>query len=190
MADERIRSFVAVDLPDPARCAAAEVARALRTSPGGEAVRLVRAEALHVTLRFLGNVETSRISVLVEHVAAGIGGLVSFQLELGGVHVFPLRRPRVIALDVTPEAPLGELAAAVERGVVAAGFEPEERSFRAHLTLGRVRGREAPGVAGVAPPPPTPFDVTEAVLFRSDLGPRGASHTPLERMALRGCISP
>ena len=100
MADERIRSFVAVDLPDPARRAAAEVARALRTSPGGEAVRWVRAEALHVTLRFLGNVETSRISALVEHVAAAIGGLASFRLELGGVHVFPLRRPRVIALDV------------------------------------------------------------------------------------------
>ena len=75
-------------------------------------------------------------------------------------------------------------------GFVAAGFEPEKRGFRSHLTLGRVRGRELPDVAGVAPPPPTPFEVAEAVLFRSDLGPRGAKYTPLERIALGGIVHP
>ena len=94
----------------------------------------------------------------------------------------------MIALDVAPEALLGELATAVECGVVAAGFEPEQRGFLAHLTLGRVRGRELPDVAAVAPPPPAPFEVVETVLFRSDLGREGAQYTPLERIALGGSV--
>jgi 2'-5' RNA ligase len=123
-------------------------------------------------------------------VAAALGGVAPFRLELGGVQVFPPRRPRVIALEVVPEAALAALAAAVERGVVAAGFAREERPFRAHLTLGRLRDRALPDVAGVAPPPPAPFDVAEVVLFRSDLEPRGARYTPLERMALGGGVPP
>jgi 2'-5' RNA ligase len=191
--DERrtIRSFIAVDLPEPARGAAAGVSRALRSAPGGADVRWVRPETLHVTLRFLGQVETSRVAGLAAQVAGAIAGIAPFRLTLGGLQVFPgPSRPRVVALEIAPAAPLAALAAAVERGVVAAGFEPEPRRFRPHLTLGRVRGRAAPDVAGVAPPPPSPFEVSEAVLFRSDLGSQGAHYTPLERMSLGGSIHP
>jgi 2'-5' RNA ligase len=191
MTDTRIRSFIAVDLPEPARRAAAAVARSLRAAPGGDGVRWVRPEALHVTLRFLGQIETAQLAPLVQGVAGAIAALPPLRLELGGVQVFPTPdRPRAVALTVAPEAPLAALAAAVERGVVAAGFEPESRRFRPHLTLGRVRGRVAPEVAGAPPPPPSPFEVSEVVLFRSDLGPQGARYTPLERMSLGGSIHP
>src|SRR5262245_269882 len=170
-AQPTIRAFIAVELSDAARRAAAAVCQALRAAAGGPDVRWVRPEALHVTLRFLGQLETSRLPALVESVAAALAGSAPFRLELGAVQLFPgPGRPRVVVLEVGPEAPLAALAAAVERGVVAAGCEPEPRRFRPHLTLGRVRGRAAPDVA-TAPPPPSPFEVTEAVLFRSDLGP-------------------
>ncbi len=172
------------------RRAAAAVCQALRAAAGGTDVRWVRPEALHVTLRFLGQLETSRLPALVESVAAAVAGSAPFRLELGAVQLFPgPGRPRVVALEVGPEAPLAALAAAVERGVVAAGCEPEPRRFRPHLTLGRVRALAAPDLAS-APSSPSPFEVTEAVLFRSDLGPRGAQHTPLERMPLGGSIHP
>ncbi len=188
---ETIRAFIAVELSDAARRAVALLECALRDLPGGGDVRWVRPEALHVTLRFLGQVETSRLAALVERVGGSVAGIAPFRLELGGVQLFPApERPRVVALEVAPEAPLAALAAAVERGVVAAGFEPEPRRFRPHLTLGRVRGRAAPDVVGADLPPPLRFDVTDAVLFRSDLGPQGAKHTPLERMPLGGSIHP
>lgn len=188
---ETLRAFIAVDLPEPVRRAAAEVSRALHSAPGGEGVRWVRPEALHVTLRFLGQIEASRVAALARDVAGAIAGVPRLHLELGAVQVFPTpSRPRVVALGIAPEEPLAALAAAVERGVVAAGFESESRRFRPHLTLGRIRGRAAPDVAAVDPPPPSPFEVKEAVLFRSDLLPQGARYTPLERMPLGGSIHP
>jgi 2'-5' RNA ligase len=91
-------------------------------------------------------------------------------------------------LGLAPEAPLAALAAALERAARAAGFAPEERSFKAHLTLGRVVGRRAPSLEGVASPEPAPFPVSEIVLFRSVLGPGGSTYTPLERIALGGSL--
>jgi 2'-5' RNA ligase len=91
----------------------------------------------------------------------------------------------VVALTLEPEAPLAELAAAVERGVAAAGFAPESRSFRAHCTLGRTQPRgRYPDVTAPVTVPDFTLDVTEAVLFRSDLERGGARHTPLERLPL------
>jgi 2'-5' RNA ligase len=65
-----------------------------------------------------------------------------------------------------------------------AGFSPEERAFRPHLTLGRVRDRAHPELAAAGALAAEPFRVAEVVLFRSDLHPDGAVHTPLERMPL------
>lgn len=183
--DATIRAFFAVDLDAVARRAASEVARALRAAPGGDGVRWVRPEGLHVTLRFLGNIETERIPPLLRAVREQTADLRPFQIRLGGAHPFPSpRRPRVVVLEVAPAEPLAELAEAVERGVVAAGFAAEPRPFRAHLTLGRVRGRRFPSATAAAAPEAAACDVEEAVLFRSDLDRSGARYTPLERIPL------
>jgi len=98
----------------------------------------------------------------------------------------PGRRPRVVVLELAPEAPLAALAEAVERGVVAAGCAPEPRAFRGHLTLGRVRERGAPPSLAELAVPPAVFEVTESVLFASELHPSGSRYTPLERVPLGG----
>jgi 2'-5' RNA ligase len=188
--DERggsIRAFFGIPLSDAACRVAAELQRGLRRLPGGDAVRWVRPELLHVTLRFLGDVATDRIPEIVERVRAETAPLGPFRLRLGGVHPFPsARRPQVVVLDVGPVEPLEELAEAVERGVVAAGFAPESRRFRAHLTLGRVRGRRFPSAPSAPTPDEAAWDVREAVLFRSELHRSGARYTALERIALGG----
>lgn len=183
---ERQRLFWAVELPGAAGEAVAAVVRVLRERPDGDAVRWVRAENLHVTLRFLGDVAADRVPVLQESVASQVAPIAPFELALGEAHAFPsARRPRVIALVVQPPEPLEALAAAVERGVQAAGFAPEPRRFRAHLTLGRVRPRESvPDVTGPDTRVAETLHVTEAVLFRSELRPSGARYTPLARAAL------
>jgi 2'-5' RNA ligase len=136
---DAVRAFFAIELGEPARRAAAEVARRLREAPGGDGVRWVRPEALHVTLRFLGDIAPAQVAPLARRAAGELAALAPFALRLGPAALFPTpRRPRVVALDLAPEAPLTALAAALERAVVAEGFAPEPRAFRAHLTLGRV----------------------------------------------------
>jgi 2'-5' RNA ligase len=180
-----IRAFFAVDLDAGSRAAVACVADALRASPGGDRVRWVRHESYHVTLRFLGEIDADRIESIVSCVSEQTAAIEPFSLELGGVQLFPSRRrPQFVVLDVGPVEPLSELAAAVERGAVAAGFGAEPRPFRAHLTLGRIRGRKTPVVTGVVTAAGETGAVTEAVLFRSELHRSGARYTPVARTSL------
>jgi len=182
--DGTIRAFFAVDLDAPVREAASAVANALRASPGGEHVRWVRPEALHVTLRFLGDIDASRVDPLAGAVGDALAEQAPFEMALGAAHLFPNpRRPRVVVLGVAPEAPLAALAEAVEGAVAAAGFAPEARRFRPHLTLGRIRGRGAPRV-DAASAPRARCEVREAVLFRSELHAEGARYTALAHIPL------
>ena len=188
---DAIRTFVAIDLDSEARRAAADWLSRLRAEPDASAVRWVRPEALHVTLRFLGNIEAGRVAALARAVGAEVARIAPFELALGAPKLFPsARRPRVVALALEPEAGVAELAAAVERGVVAEGCEPEARRFRAHLTLGRIPGQSAPALPAAAGAKQARLRVGEVVLFRSDLSRSGARYTPLERMPLGGTVHP
>jgi len=186
-----VRAFFAIDLDERARSAAAEFTDEWRARPGGDAVRWVRAENLHVTLRFLGDIDCDRITRLAGCVREQITALSPFRLQLGGARLFPSkRRPLIVALGVGPAEPLAELAAAVERGVVAAGFDPESRPFDAHLTLGRIRKKRFPLVTGEVTTGGESCPVNEVVLFKSELQSSGAHYTPIERAPLGGEPSP
>jgi 2'-5' RNA ligase len=183
VSDAPVRAFFAIDLDAAARASALGVLRVLREAPGGGAVRWVRPEGLHVTLHFLGNIERAQATPLARAVSEEVREIARFDLALGAARLFPsVRRPRVVALDVKPAERVAELAAAVERGVTREGFEPEGRSFRAHLTLGRIRQGGGPDPSGVAAAGSSP--VEEVVLFRSELSRSGARYTPLERVGL------
>jgi 2'-5' RNA ligase len=181
-----VRAFFAWDLPEGAKAALGALARELRARPNGDAVRWVRSEGYHVTLRFLGNVATELVPELVTAVRKELEGAEAFAVALGAPHVFPsARQPRVVVVEVSPEAPLAALATRIETGVVTAGLPAEKRGFRAHLTLGRVRSRRLPPLDAVAPAlRPGPLAVAEVVLFQSDLGENGSRYTPLARLPL------
>jgi 2'-5' RNA ligase len=189
----RLRTFFAIEIGDDARRAAAALVGRLRDEPGGDAVRwILRPEAYHVTVRFLGPTPAERVPALVEAVRRAASGIAPFALELGAVGAFPgARRPRVVFVAVEPHEPVAALAAAVERGVVAAGFPPEARRFHGHLTLGRVREQRRrvrlPERERCAP---APFRVDSLVLFRSQPSPAGSTYTPLAQIALGGVASP
>ena len=181
---ETIRAFFGVELEEAARQAAARVAHDLGERPGGEGVRWVPPRNYHVTLRFLGQIARKDTPSLIRHVAREARTHAPFELSLGEVTGLPTRRrPRVVVLELCPAKPLVSLARAVECGVVAAGFPTESRAFRAHLTLGRVK-RGALSLVNPPVPKRCSFQVSEAVLFRSQLGPTGALYDPLERIAL------
>jgi len=185
----KLRTFIGLALEEPALGAAACCLEALRSGPLGRDARFVRPEGLHVTLRFLGAIESDAVPALFRAVAASVFPLACFPVHLGALHAFPSpQRPRVLALGLEPETKLAELAAAVERGVVAAGFVPEPRPFRAHVTLARVHAGRRPVLEGVPGPAPAQFTAREATLFESRPGSGGSLYTPLERMALGGPV--
>jgi len=190
-----VRAFFAIAFEaDVLRAVAAELAR-LRAQPGADALRFVRPEAVHVTLRFLGEIPREQVGPVAAASRTEVARVAPFAATLGGVHAFPSpRRPRVLALALEPEAPFAALAAAVERSVVATGFAPEPRGFRAHATLARLRpGRRLDPAFAAGPAPaaaPVSFPVREVVLFASTLAPDGATYTPLERMSLGGVDHP
>ena len=190
-ADEpRLRSFIAIGLADPARTAVVKYLERLRATVGG--VAWTRAENLHLTLKFLGDVAAERIPSLADRLRAVAAGTRPFTLRVVGVGVFPnLARPRALWVDVVSPA-LPPLVHAVEVACVAEGFEPERRPLHPHVTLGRIRApsrRGASDLALLAADGSREFGVAtveSVVLFRSELRSNGARHTALATWPLQG----
>lgn len=178
MSSERGRLFVALDLPGAARSAAARWGRALVESAPG--CRLVEAEALHVTLCFLGDRDANEVGALGELVATCARPVGS--LAFSGGLALPRRRPRVFALAVAdPAGALAALHGDLWSGIeAAAGITPERRRFRPHVTVARTRG----AVGSLLPAPELAFSGAAVTLYRSELGSGPARYTPLERVPL------
>jgi len=179
-----VRAFFAWALPEAVRAEIAEQVRALRARPNGDAVRWVRSEGYHVTLRFLGNVALPLVPELVEGARQALQGAKPFAVRLGPPQAFPsARRPRVIVLALEPEVELAALAERIEAAVVRSGLRPEKRRFRAHVTLGRLRNQKLPEL-GLPSFGSGSLAVNEVVLLQSDLGRDGSRYTPLAHLPL------
>lgn len=186
--DTAVRAFVALPCPPRLRGAVAEaVARGRRAA---RSVRWSDPERVHLTLRFLGRAEPAPLTALDARLTRTAAGAAPLSLEPAGLGAFPsLERPRVLWLGFADAEPIERLAEAIEADARAAGFEPDERPFTAHLTLGRVRGEggRAAVRALVDWEPSTGQERVDAmVLYRSDLGPGGARHSALESYPLGG----
>jgi len=136
-----MREFLAIPLPEALRRAAAASRDVLAAE--GDGWRFVRDEGLHLTIRFLGEVDPSRRDVLDAAWRAATKGADRLALRLRGAALVPATgRPRVLWLGleaVTPDGLLARLVDRVERAARAQGFSPEDRPFAAHLTLARAR---------------------------------------------------
>ena len=139
------RIFVAVPLPADTVAAVAHLVDEIRAEGvpgGGHDVRWVRLDGLHFTLRFLGPTLDDRIEPTLAAVRRAAPAIVPFEIVLGGAGSFPEgRRPRALWLGVLEGADaLAGAAATIDRELVGAGWSPETRPFRAHLTLARSDG--------------------------------------------------
>jgi RNA 2',3'-cyclic 3'-phosphodiesterase len=195
MAKERLKSpqarlFVALDLPEEVR---SEIVAWGRRELDDPALRPVRAEALHVTLAFLGYRAEREIPRLAEIVEAS--GATAPRIELQD----PVGKPspgraRLFALPAVSPAAV-TLQAELERRLVDERlYEPEKRPFWPHVTVARVRprGRGSRQPDRVRKPPGElsqellqPFSGVRMTLYRSQLQPQGAQYTPLAQVKLR-----
>lgn len=192
--EETRRLFCAVELTEEARAAAfAHLTRLRATLAAPARVSWERAEKLHLTLKFFGEVEAGRAEALAAALARAAEGARPLALRLEAAGVFPsAARPNVIWLGVSDEAGgLARLHARVGEECAGAGFPRERRPFHPHVTLARVR--QADGETrrlarrhvelGFGP---VQFEAGEIVLMRSVLGPGGSVYAPLSRHALNG----
>lgn len=183
------RLFVAVKI-DPEVLERLGEARS-RLEDNLRGIRWVRRENLHLTLKFLGQVDDEKIAAIGNALKHALAPLPRFAVSSRGLGVFPdIRKPKVLwaGLDAAPLAPL---ARAVEEALAALGFEREAREFKPHLTLGRWRefaGRSDALRGEIEKWRRSDFGasgIKDAVLFQSVLKPDGAVYTPLNVFPLR-----
>jgi 2'-5' RNA ligase len=192
-----VRAFVALALPANARAATAAVQRRLMDAAGRDSpVRWVRAEAIHLTLSFLGQIPERRVAEITAALAEAIRGRHALPVVLHGAGAFPtVERPRVIWLGLDdPSGALVALQAEVVRRLAELGFRPEERPFSPHLTLGRVANearaqdrrfdRLRQALAGLQNATAETAVLTDLVLMQSRLSSAGSEYHPLWKVVL------
>ncbi len=169
-----MRLFAALELPPPVKAA-------LLASMGGVAgARWQREDQLHLTLRFIGEVDRHT----AQDIAAALGrvNLRPFAAELGEPGMFDHRgRVDTLWVGVRPAEPLARLARAINAALAGVGIPPEPRAFVPHITL--ARGREMLGVTAwpQGPIPRLGWTVDSFALFESQLARDGSVYSVLAR---------
>lgn len=186
---EKIRTFIAIELNQDLQDSLTRLQDRLKRQAAERSVRWVRPEGIHLTLKFLGDVPAPRIASISRAVEATCHDFAPFGIELAGMGCFPnTHRPRVVWVGVRePSGALVRLQKAVESALVELDFEPEDRPFTPHLTLGRVQRHAsrsdqqrlgeliAESNVGLL----SAMTVSLVHVMRSDLRPDGAVYTVL-----------
>lgn len=181
-----LRLFIAVELSEQQKQELAKLQN--KVSQYLDGVRWAKHDAMHLTLKFLGDTEESRIEQIREAMELVAKQQEPFLLSFGGSGVFPnSKKARVLWVGVEEgEKEIKLLAEELEKSLSDYGFQKEKRAFYPHLTTGRLRN----------PPPQakiqryldnessfisSPVEVKEAVLFQSKLLPHGPEYSILHR---------
>ena len=191
-APEHVRAFIAITL-DPGQIAELkQVQQNLQTRLPGDAVRWVRPDQLHLTLKFLGHVPRATLAGLTAALNRASEGIASFRLALAGIGCFPdAKRPRVVWIGMNGDLDsLRRLQSQIERETQGLGDLRESRDFQPHLTIGRVKAGGIPArnvgecVERATAPQAAELEVRQIHLIQSELSPEGARYTTLATAAL------
>lgn len=184
-----IRCFAALPVPAVAR---GELDHALAPfRERGLPLRWVRAEGVHITLKFFGEIARDRVDAIAEALTFAAEGIGPFGVTLSGLGAFPdTERARVLWAGVEAPQALELLQDRIERGTEALGFPVEGTIYRPHITLARVREGErvshADAEAFFGTALSTTFAVDRIVLYQSVPGPGGSVYTTVHEAPLRG----
>src|SRR4051794_6024744 len=166
------RLFVAIRPPEPVRDVLIDAMDA------GADFRWQDDAQLHITLRFIGEVDRPRANDIADALRAI--RYPSFSLRVAGTGRFQQRSGGALWAGLEPKEPLAALAAKIERACISAGLEPERRAYHPHITLARWKGRRPREIADFIDRPrglaSDPFDVDRFILFESPLSRHGAHY--------------
>ena len=187
-AGELIRSFVCIEIPDGHRAKLARLAEEQRGLGGG--IRWLKAETLHITLKFCGERPQELVDTLAKRLAE-MKKCGPFEISLNGVGGFPkLEKARIIWTGIEGETEkLCALAKNAARLAESCGMDREEKAFTPHVTLGRRTefGALPENVVSALRNNAlrlAPWTVDEIVLMRSRLLPSGAQYIPIKRFKI------
>jgi len=178
-----MRAFLAIPLPSEIQIPLAAEAV---NFPG---LRPVRAEQMHLTLRFLGDVPHRALRSVMDVVGPVAAAQASFEITLKSLDCFPNRKKALVVWTAVGEGDLqaSALVHGIENALQTLGFDREARPWRGHVTLGRFKKPTRVSTKLLVPEADFGrFRADEVVLFSSELRPDGPLHTPMHRMKLRG----
>lgn len=189
-----VRAFLAIAIPPAIQLALAQHITRLQRMTGAN-LRWVAAENIHLTLKFLGEVENTRLEIVQNAVRQTCAEQAGFEFFVGGLGAFPsLHRPRILWAGVQAPPELARLQQNLERATAQAGFPAEAGAFSPHLTLGRVREpigsislntlRAALNSTRIEALGAAPVDFIH--LYRSELSPDGPRYSLLFKAPLAG----
>ncbi|OGW27951.1 MAG: 2'-5' RNA ligase, partial [Nitrospinae bacterium RIFCSPLOWO2_12_FULL_47_7] len=142
----------------------------------------------HLTLKFLGNVNSDRIPVIKERLKVALASVPRFLTSVGGVGVFPApERPRVLWVGLENTSSLADLQKKVDVALEQVGFKPETKIFSAHLTLGRIKSGQTVlqnALEKTQKIESGPFEISAVTLYESQLTREGSIYTVLEEFKL------
>ena len=189
MMTESIRAFIAAELPDNIIADLRLLAKDIRDL--GINARWVRPENIHITLKFLGEINPAVIEKTGNVLRETAGEYTPIKLKAKGMGVFPgIKRPRVIWAGLSEQTgKLIEMQKTLEENLEISGFPRETRAFKAHLTIGRIKGRSDPNkilnaIQESSHFMTVTFNIDRITLFKSELKPTGAVYTRLISAAL------
>jgi 2'-5' RNA ligase len=191
--EQRLRIFCAVDLPEEVRARAAAHITRLRAAAADAASPLKigweRPEKLHLTVKFLGELESARVEALRRAARRAAESVEKFALTLEGAGAFPAGgNPRVLWLGLRDETKrLAAFYERLEEECARENFPREARPFHPHITIARIRiphaapARQLARLHREAGFEPASFNVHELIVMQSQLGAGGSRYTPLSR---------
>ncbi|HEV2802387.1 MAG TPA: RNA 2',3'-cyclic phosphodiesterase [Pyrinomonadaceae bacterium] len=188
-----MRIFCAVELPEEVRARiAAHISDVRAAAESTLKISWERTEKLHLTLKFLGEIEPPRLEALTRAVERAAGASGKFEVTLREAGAFPTHgNPRVLWLGLQDDSGhLSQLQERLEIECEREGFARETRPFRPHITIARIRlanaaARHVAKVHRETAFAPATFGVRELVVMQSQLGAGGSRYTPLSRHELK-----
>lgn len=193
---DAIRAFIAIELPAAILDELEKVEARLKPQVSTDTIRWVKADSIHLTLKFLGQVPSDQLGLITSALRTAVAAHAPFTLEVSEAGCFPnAHRPRVVWVGVQDGGHhLHALQRAVENAIAPLGYPAEVRDFTPHLTLGRlardVRQNDQKKIGDAVQAASVgslgQWEVKHVALIRSDLKPNGAEYTILVRAPLTG----
>ncbi|MCS7081062.1 MAG: RNA 2',3'-cyclic phosphodiesterase [Chloracidobacterium sp.] len=185
-----MRAFLALNPDADAHEVLCRYRRRLLEAPWARHVKWTAEANLHMTIRFLGDIDAAVDAALTERLEAALGRPDApgpLELNMTEPRFFPsAQQPRTIACLVAATSGLTALATLAETTAQSVGLAAADKPFRGHITLGRTRPTWPSGVRLEIAPALTRWRADALVLYRSDLRPDGPRYTVLRRFMLSG----
>ncbi|HEX9628716.1 MAG TPA: RNA 2',3'-cyclic phosphodiesterase [Pyrinomonadaceae bacterium] len=188
--NEAWRVFCAIELPSLVHEKISEHSTRLRAAAPDSPASWSRADSVHLTLKFVGEVPVSRVNDLSQAAANAVEEFSPFEIVFGNTGSFPQQgTPRVLWIGVDDySGKLAQLQAKLDEEGRRLGFEKEARPFNPHLTIARLRKSQGARVLALAHKEmgfaSTKVNVTELTVIRSELSSKGSNYTVISRHAL------